>query len=158
MLPINLVVEYIISYCQHKKYELSIMAIQRFAYYIQACHLVNFDNSLFEDVPEAWASGPTYRFIYDNYTEIDYDTLNTVEIDLKAVTDSLTSLGISSRQNELLDAVMANYTNYSTGRLMIRVLQEDPWNNARKYCKPFEFNGEVVSHENMREFYNSKFN
>ena len=75
------------------------LKLQKLLYYIQAWHMVYFEreNTLFNEVPEAWVNGPVYRTMYDEYKNIGiYDqitldnissNIENIETDIKKIHD-----------------------------------------------------------------------
>lgn len=140
------------------------LKLQKMLYYAQAWHMVYFgeENTLFEDVPEAWVNGPVYRRIYEKYRHIGiYEQMTPSAIGeseegiskLAELTSS--AMGLTRDQNEYLESVISHYGSMSADRLVLLTHSEGPWNDARKNAAPFEYSNERISHKSMFDYYSS---
>lgn len=142
------------------------LKLQKLLYYIQAWHMVYFnrENTLFEEVPEAWVNGPVYRTIYEEYKKIGiYDqitlenvscTPKTLERNTKIAHDEL---NIEEEQYQFLESIYKHYGSMSHDRLVFLTHSQQPWNNARKGLQPFEYTSEKINLDDMFSYY-SKLN
>ncbi len=159
------IASFVLLHCIKNEISISHLKLQKLLYYIQAWHLVYFSkNQIFDEVPEAWVNGPVYRSVYNKfkdfqmYNRLEYkkDKLDKLESEYKDSIDKLNVL--SKNQIEFLNAVIGNYATMSHDKLVLLTHSEDPWNKARKDCKPFEYSNNQISIDDMFEFYSSKLN
>ena len=138
------------------------LKLQKVLYYMQAWHLVYFEreNTLFEDIPEAWVNGPVYRQIYDTYRHIGiYDQISlqdvnstegTLSEDISQLKDKL---NLSQTQYEFIESILRHYGTMSHDRLVFLTHSQKPWNDARIGLEPFEYTDQKISLDNMYNYY-----
>ena len=138
------------------------LKLQKVLYYMQAWHLVYFEreNTLFEDIPEAWVNGPVYRQIYDTYRHIGiYDQImlkdiNSTEATLSEDISNLRDkLNLSQTQYEFIESILRHYGTMSHDRLVFLTHSQKPWNDARIGLEPFEYTDQKISLDNMYDYY-----
>ncbi len=150
ILSIDKVAQLIILYCYREGLFISHLKLQKLLYYLQAWHLVYFDNPLFEETPEAWVNGPVYRKIYENYS----NKSRTEEIDCpEGVSFDSIFNELDDNQKKLFANVMTAYAVLSQEKLVLLTHNEKPWIEARKDRQLFEYCNDVIAHENMKDFY-----
>lgn len=155
--------DFVLHYCFIKGITINHLKLQKLLYYIQAWHLVYFDeNPLFDEKPEAWVNGPVYRKVYDKfktfpiYNEIGLDgniPNNDPEANFQKICDQL---DLDKEQIEFLNAVLDNYAVMHPDRLVFLTHNEAPWNEARKGLGPFDYSDEKISHKSMFEYYQAR--
>lgn len=141
---------------------ISPLKLQKVLYYMQAWHMVYFerDNTLFDDVPEAWVNGPVYREIYNTYRSIglydqialkDVDSCNeTLEEDTRKLHDKLR---LDKEQEDFVESVLKHYGTMSHDKLVFLTHSQLPWNEARRGLKAFEYTNQKISLDTMFKFY-----
>mgnify|MGYP007100113896 CR=1 FL=1 len=152
-IDIEKISDFIINFCNEQGVSISPLKLQKLLYYIQAWHLVYFNqNPLFEDVPEAWVNGPVYRTIYDRFKDIGiYDNIpsnkaqNTKEI--------IEGLDLTTEQKEFLDSVLQHYAFMTHDKLVYLTHAEKPWNEARRGLSNFEYSNKDITHNLMYSYY-----
>jgi uncharacterized phage-associated protein len=156
---IKLYADWLVHYFNLNGLHISPLKLQKILYYSQAWSLVFLDHSLFEDVPEAWANGPVYRAIWDEYKikaqrheKLVFENNYNLEAEYKKRTDSL---NLDVNQSELLDSVLKKYSSYPSGYLVYLTHSELPWNEARKGCAPFDLCTIPMSLTTMKDYYKS---
>lgn len=120
--------KFIIYYCNNAELEITLFKLQKLLYYIQAWHLVYFNRDpLFNELAEAWANGPVYRSVYNQYKSKGLEN----EKDPSAgIQNTLKELKLSKNQKELVYTVLQKYGTKSAGQLvfltadMIRFLEK----------------------------------
>lgn len=129
---------------------------------MQAWHLVYFgrENTLFEDIPEAWVNGPVYRTVYDTYKHIGiYDQFTLVNVDSTEdrlsddITNLKVTLALSNNQNDFIESILHHYGTMSHDRLVFLTHSQTPWNNARVGLNPFEYTDQQISLDDMFDYY-----
>ena len=137
---------------------MSHLKLQKLLYYCQAYHLANFKTELFEEDFEAWVHGPVCRPVYNiirgksilysdvEYSEYDFDS----EIILQEA--------ISSEQFNLLNDVLKPLSTWSGSELETATHNETPWIKARGSKKPNENCTEIISKDEMLEYYTNEIN
>lgn len=139
------------------------LKLQKVLYYMQAWHMVYFgrENTLFDDVPEAWVNGPVYRSVYETYRDIpiyeqiqpSFLGINPSE-DLHNKTEELCrSLLLTEKQNEFIESIICHYGTMSHDRLVYLTHSQRPWNNARKGLDAFEYTDEKIDLNDMFDYY-----
>ena len=139
------------------------LKLQKILYYIQAWHLVYFDDDIYDGLePEAWVNGPVYRDVYNVYRDTGiYDMLglSVLNIDVNNLENEVRSkkdqLGLNDNQNDYLDSIYSHYGSMSHDRLVYLTHSEKPWNTARVGVSPIEYSKEKISIEVMKEYYKS---
>ena len=138
------------------------LKLQKVLYYMQAWHLVYFkrENTLFEDVPEAWVNGPVYRQVYDTYKNIgiyDQIMLQNVNSTEETLTEDISKLrdklGLSQNQYEFIESILRHYGTMSHDRLVFLTHSQRPWNDARIGLEPFEYTDQKISLDTMFDYY-----
>lgn len=144
------------------------LKLQKVLYYMQAWHMVYFnkDNTLFEDIPEAWVNGPVYRVVYDVYKHIPmYDQIRLVDIGIKSTEADYAQillekcetlhnkLSLTVEQNAFIESIYKHYGSMSHDSLVYLTHSQKPWNKARKGLDAFEYTDEKIDLNDMYEYY-----
>lgn len=153
---------FVVLYCLQNEISISHLKLQKLLYYIQAWHLVYFDNEdIFDEEPEAWAKGPVYRTIYNelkefyNNRELEDYYKSYEEEEFNKVKEKIS---LTDEQEEFLEAILNHYGTMDHDKLVCLTHCEYPWSNARKELSPFEFSNEKVSKDDMRNYYGKLLN
>lgn len=135
------VAAYIISKCG----EITTMKLQKLTYYCQAWSLAWDDKPLFDEDFEAWANGPVCPELFNKHRGqfvvgknflpeyLDYD--------------------FTDNEIETMDVVLNDLKDKSPQWLSDLTHSERPWKDARKGYAPGEPCSEVISKEDMRQYY-----
>lgn len=107
------------------------MALQKLLYYAQAFHRAMYDEDLFVDKCQAWARGPVYPHVYFKYRGYAYDP---IERPLDYIEEDL--LELTTREIDLLDAIVNAFGCYSGTVLSKFTHSERPWLEARGNLSP----------------------
>ena len=143
------------------------LKLQKILYYCQSWYMVFFgrNNTLFEESPEAWANGPVYPIIYQEYRNKvsnmcehlhleDFSaTENNVSETLKELVDKL---NLSKDEVELLDSVIVLYGNKSQNNLIFLTHSEKPWVEARQDLPPYARSNNPISLDTMYQYYKER--
>lgn len=151
------VCDFITAYFNQQQIQYNHYKIHKVLYYVQAFHLVYFENNpLFDDVPEAWVNGPVYRSIYSQFADFKpYVPLVLTEPyrNDQWLQECRERLNLTTDQWEYLNSVLSHYGLMSHERLIILTHSERPWNEAREGLGPFDYSSNKISHESMLNFY-----
>lgn len=134
------------------------LKIQKLLYYIQGYHLAFFDAPIIDDNFEAWVHGPVSRNLYmkmkdgfgeffSMHDEISDENLNLEEIE-KTIQDQITT-----DQFDVLDDVIDMLQGYSGTDLERATHREAPWMNARKWLGPADKSSNLISNDDMRNYF-----
>ena len=138
------------------------LKLQKVLYYMQAWYMVYFnrENTLFDDVPEAWVNGPVYRSVYNAYKDVGmYDQIPLAKVgsseeSLEKDTEALyRKMGLNKEETEFIEAVYKHYGSMSHDRLVFLTHSQRPWNEARKGLEPFEYGNQEISLDTMYQYY-----
>lgn len=139
------------------------LKLQKVLYYMQAWHMVYFDreNTLFDDVPEAWVNGPVYRSVYETYKAIPmYEQIQPKSFGFnspKELRDEAERiyklLSLTKDQNDFIESIYRHYGTMSHDRLVYLTHSQAPWNNARKGLDAFEYSNQLIKLEDMFQYY-----
>ncbi len=146
--------EYLVYYFNHRGALISNKKLQKLLYYIQAWHLVYFDNKLFNETPEAWVHGPVYPSVYRAYKKykakpISFDS----GISRQLLDERLNSFGFSKDQIEYIEAVINSYGKKSALELELLSHRESPWLEARRGLSDYDLSSSPINVELMKSYY-----
>ncbi|MCD8435118.1 DUF4065 domain-containing protein [Tenacibaculum dicentrarchi] len=146
--------EYLVYYFNHRGALISNKKLQKLLYYIQAWHLVYFENKLFNETPEAWVHGPVYPSVYRAYKKhkakpISFDSgISRLQLD-----ERLNSFNLSKDQTEYIEAVINSYGKKSALELELLSHRESPWLNARKGLSDYDLSSTPITIDSMKKYY-----
>lgn len=130
---ITQVSNFIILYFKNKGLELTPMKLQKILYYLQAWHIAYFDKKLlFEELPQAWNSGPVYETIFKKYEDVYYNNVDiTNDIDFISNMDieleySQNNLDLDKNELKVFYAVLQYYGMMSHDKLVFLTHAEYP--------------------------------
>lgn len=118
----NSSLEKIANYLIIKCGDITPLTLQKALYYIQGFFYAFFNRFIFSEDCEAWAHGPVYKDIYEEYKEYKY---NPIEIEQGEFT-----LDVSDCEKEVIDTVIKYFCCYNGKVLESFTHSESPWNNA----------------------------
>ena len=154
---IEKIADIVVTFCHVQGFTITPLKLQKVLYYIQAWHLVKFDNQdIFDELPQAWVNGPVYRSIYRKYSNSFYrnDIIPLQEKDPeKLLTRQIDELGLSEKEMKFLNVIMKHYASKDEGFLVLKTHSEKPWNKARKGLKPFERSNNKIKAKWMYDYY-----
>lgn len=120
----------------------------------------NRENTLFDEVPEAWVNGPVYHTVYEEYKkigiydQITLDDLSSTIENLEAETKTVhNELNLEEEQYSFLESIYKHYGSMSHDRLVFLTHSQLPWNKARKGLQPFEYTKEKINLDDMFSYY-----
>ncbi len=150
------IAKYLIYYFNHRGESITNKKLQKLLYYIQAWHLVYFEDNLFDDVPEAWVHGPVYPAIYQLYKKYKakpitfYNGVSREECD-----GLLDSFGVNDDQKEFIGSIIHYYGAKSAFALEMLSHKERPWLEAREGMADYDLSRVPISLTTMHEYYRS---
>lgn len=165
MVDIRNIMQIIILYCQSQGYTINPLKLQKLLYFAQAWQIVrsNKEDTLFSELPEAWVNGPVYRSIYDilktkfyknnNFKNIKCDTDEKISNELNRL---ISISNLTEEQQSLLFDVLKVYGAMSDEKLVFATHAAKPWNNARKGYRPLERCTNIISIDDMYNYYSKK--
>ena len=121
------------------------LKLQKLIYYAQAWALALKRSSLFQEDFEAWTHGPVLPSIYDRFKLYGFESLPTCACENP----------ISGELEEILFEVQRVYGEKSARSLEQLTHEESPWLSARGNL-PLEARcNQIISKENMMQYYQS---
>jgi uncharacterized phage-associated protein len=150
---------FVFYHCIKNDIEINHFKLQKILYYIQAWHLAYFDNeTIFDELPEAWVNGPVYRTIYNSLKIYKANDRLTISDNHKDNLSDLykekkDKLDLNEEQWEFLSSILNHYGLMSHEKLIFLTHKENPWNEARKNLGAFEYSDQKISLESMYKYY-----
>ena len=124
------------------------MALQKLAYYVQAFSKPLLGYRIFGQMPCAWAKGPVYEQLWRGYKDSDltYFAYDPTEDHSSPFTPA---------EDELIRAVYASFGNYSGSALGRMTHKEKPWIAARDRAgaQMGDRCDEVITEEDMDDYF-----
>ena len=119
-----LIAEYIVKYCNDKKFSISNLKLQKLLYFVQAAFLVEKGLPCFPEEIEAWDFGPVVPLVYYKYkiyggTNIPY--MNSDE-NLFEV--------ISQEDKDIINRIINDCAKYTASMLVDITHKQAPWLEA----------------------------
>ena len=118
----------------------TVMKLQKLAYYSQAWSLVWDEQPLFHERIEAWANGPVVPDLYQAHRgQFQVSKIPQGKPD----------------QLDTIDSVLGFYGDKTSMWLSDLTHSEDPWSDARLGLAPGVRSNRVITHAAMHEYYSS---
>lgn len=138
-----------ISYIFKQMKEVTPLALQKILYFIQGIYMVLFNKPLYKEDCMAWIHGPVYEEVYDLFKDFKY---NPIEDNRFAIfKDRFEEL--SEDEKKVIDLVINTFGKYS-GKVLESITHEElPWKNARIGYEASEPSREVISKEEIRNYF-----
>lgn len=143
-----------ISYIFEQMKEVTPLALQKILYFIQGIYMVLFGKPLYKEECMAWVHGPVYEDVYDLFKDFKY---NPIEDDRFAIfKDRFEELG--EREKMVIDLVINTFGKYS-GKVLENITHAElPWKNARLGYEASEPSREIISKDEIRNYFVSVAN
>ncbi len=160
------VAEYIGLSSTTKGLSISPLKLQKLLYYVQAWFMVFYgrENTLFEDVPQAWVNGPVYPAIYYAYKNKAANMCDHLDSTAFYPGDALEGfnkktrmLGLNADQLETLESVIMMYGKQTQNQLIWLTHSELPWAKARAGLAPYERSEREISLDVMYRYYLDRY-
>lgn len=138
-----------ISYIFEQMKEVTPLALQKILYFIQGIYMVMFEKPLYKEDCMAWIHGPVYEEVYDLFKDFKY---NPIEDNRFAIfKDRFEEL--SEQEKMVIDLVINTFGKYSGKVLEDITHEEQPWKNARLGYEPSEPSREIISKDEIRNYF-----
>lgn len=121
--------------------------LQKLCYYVQAMHLAIYDEPLINTYFEAWVHGPVSPELYSTYKNKGMSLIEQ---------NNTCNISIDSDKKQFIKLIHQVYGNLSANELENLTHTETPWINARKGYDIYELCTNVISEEDMRNYYSRK--
>ena len=139
MLSAKKVAEYFLSLSDEDLGDMiSNLKLQKLCYYAQGFSLALYNKPLFKEEIVAWNHGPVVQELYKEYKQYGANGIPIPNVDLSKYT---------KEEKELMNEVYTVYGQFSAWKLVNMTHSEAPWSNTAI--------NEVISHENMKTFFNT---
>lgn len=139
---------YFINEANKNKKAITNKKLQKLLYYVQAWHLVFYDEPLFKNRIEAWVHGPAIRSVYQHFKSYGYQP---IQEDIK---EDIFKNSISKNEKDLLDEVWNLYGKHDAFYLERLTHNEDPWIEAREGIESCESSSIEITVDSMKIYYN----
>lgn len=148
-----------------KGLSVSPLKLQKILYYEQAWYMVFFgrENTLFEEVPQAWVNGPVYPGVYMEYRDkvegmcdhLTAKNFGTEDVEA-SLREMLGVLRFSDDEREMLEQVILMYGAKSQNQLIFMTHSELPWCEMREGLQPYERSTKEISLDTMHDYYKAR--
>jgi len=138
-----------ISYIFEQMKEVTPLALQKILYFIQGIYMVMFGKPLYKEDCMAWIHGPVYEEVYDLFKDFKY---NPIEDSRFAIFKNRFE-ELSEQEKMVIDLVINTFGKYS-GKVLEGITHEEkPWKNARIGYEPSEPSREIISKDEIRNYF-----
>lgn len=130
--------------------------LQKLLYYVEAWHLVNFDEPLLNEDFQAWVHGPVIPELYHQLKEFGFNNLVVINEEEPTVDKEIEAIIVKNaieQKVEFIHSVLDTYGSLSSFELELLSHSEKPWIDARNGCAPHERCTTIISKKAMREYY-----
>ena len=117
--------------------------LQKLCYYAKAWYLAIYDQNLISESFEAWVHGAVQPVLYNKYKEYGYNNIPQFT-NLSEIPEEFLSFS-----REIFDS----YGHLTGDQLEKLNHNEKPWIEARKGLEPWETSNNIISEDDMKEFY-----
>ena len=144
-------------YVIDKLQSVSQLKLQKLLYYIEAWHLVYFENELITDNFEAWVHGPVSTKIYHHFKQTSklYASMRLKDMSRGKYIEKIKE-ELDPAQIELINDVLEEYGDKTDYHLEQLTHMELPWQDARGECKHDNPCNNIISKEVIKTYYASK--
>lgn len=119
--------------------------LQKLCYYAQGLYGALTDEKLFNEELEAWIHGPVSPLLYNKYK--GYGCFNIPKKELKDENQEL---------KEIIEQIYRIYGKLDGDQLEYLTHKEKPWRKARGNLEPYEPSNEIISFEDMKNYFKEK--
>ncbi len=113
-------IQYLLTQCE----DITPLALQKALYYVQGFYYAFFGTFLFKEECQAWAHGPVYKDVYEQYKNYKFNPI--------AKPVQTENLHLSEKEKLVLDSVSQYFCCYSGKILEQFTHAEMPWSETRK--------------------------
>lgn len=141
MYDASLIARYVIHQCVQNKRPISRLKLQKILYFVQAEFLVSMNQPCFEDIIEAWSSGPVVPAVYFAYRMYgDTNLPDQGDDDFDA---------IAEKDKDRLNAIINDAAKYAASQLAEITRNQHPWKSAYKR------KDRIIRKAEIREYFES---
>ncbi len=149
----------ITNYVNQKGDTISHKKLQKLLYYVEAWHLVNFNNPILSEDFQAWVHGPVVPELYHKLKEFGFNDLKVVNDEFETVDEEIKNIieknEISDETIEFIYSVLDRYGSLTSFELELLSHSEAPWLEARQDYPPHAPCTNIISKDRMKEFYSN---
>ena len=149
----------ITNYVNQKGDTISHKKLQKLLYYVEAWHLVNFNNPILNEDFQAWVHGPVVPELYHKLKEFGFNDLKVVNDEFETVDGKINSIilknKISDETIEFVYSVLDRYGSLTSFELELLSHSEAPWLEARQDYPPHKPCTNIISKDRMKAFYSN---
>ncbi|MNK41824.1 hypothetical protein D3C87_604980 [compost metagenome] len=147
----------ITNYVNQKGDTVSHKKLQKLLYYVEAWHLVNFEESILEEDFQAWVHGPVIPELYQKLKDFGFNNLKVINDEEETVDKEIEAIvkknNLDDEKVEFIYSVLDNYGSLTSFELEMLSHSEKPWIDARGNCAPHERCTNIISKNSMLNFY-----
>lgn len=126
------------------------LKMQKLIYYAQAWYLALYGEPLFDAEFQAWVHGPVQPSLWRRFKDARWEPINC-----DPYYDEDSNAEIPEDVRDHLDEIITVFFDYSAYRLERMTHDEAPWQHARGILASDEPSTQVISHEDMKQYYSS---
>lgn len=141
-------IEIVTRYLLNSISDITPLALQKLLYYVQAFFFALFREDIFSEPCQAWAHGPVYPKVYQKYKIYGYNPIEQSGLDADEFLSELTT-----KEIELIDAVIASFGRYSGSILEKMTHSEKPWREARGNLLPSDRSSREIKQDTIHEYF-----
>lgn len=117
--------------------------LQKLCYYAKGWYLALYDVNLISEQFQAWVHGAVQPALYHKYKGYGFNNIPKL----------LVNNGIPEEFICFAQEIYLSYGHLTGDELERLNHQEEPWLNARKDCQPWENSTNIISEEDMKNFF-----
>lgn len=137
------VAKHVISYSNENNCLMSYNKLPKVLYYIQALFMIKRSRACFIEEIRACETGPEIDAISK-----EFDTVISLEIDLKITEKEYTDNVIEDQDKDLIDSVVDLLSNFTSAELLNILRNQKPFKEAFEHpCN------NIIKHESIKAFY-----
>ena len=140
----------VVKYILEKQGELTVMKLQKLAFYVKVWGLVWDEEEMLPEEFQAWVGGAVSPALYNKHK-------GKFKVSADLFSDANSSV-LSESQKETIDKVLEFYGRYTAQQLSDINHQESPWIDARGDLPPTAPSKEVITSAAMAEYYSGIWN
>lgn len=141
-------IEIVTQYLLNSGMDITPLALQKLLYYIQAFSYAFFRKEIFEDRCQAWAYGPVFPEVYNQYKRFGYNPIEKPTVDFSNAGEQLTE-----EDKAVINSVIESFGQYSGTKLRDITHMETPWQEARGTLLPEDRGQNPISKESIHLYF-----
>ena len=120
--------------------------LQKLCYYAKAWYLAIYDENIISESFEAWVHGAVQPLLYQRYRSYGFQYIPQVILSNDSIPEEFISFA---------NQIFESYGHLSGDDLEKLNHQETPWKNARQGLKPWQSSNNIISEDDMKDYYRS---